>query len=68
MSQKGDEFRARALAAEASASTASDPEVKRMFLDAARSWHALGEMSDRGQIADVPASKDEPGGSQVRCS
>ena len=53
MSPKSDGFRLHALTAEASAREAADPEVKRRFEDIARSWHALAEMADKGQIVKV---------------
>ena len=62
MSPKSDGFRAHALTAENSARAASDPEVKRKFLDIARSWHALAEMVDRGKVVQLPDSTEKPGG------
>jgi hypothetical protein len=53
MSPKSDGFRAHALTAEASAGAASDPEVKRQFLDIARSWYALAEMVDKGKVVKI---------------
>jgi len=53
MSPKSDGFRLHALTAEASAREAADPEVKRRFEDIARSWHALAEMADKGQVVKV---------------
>jgi hypothetical protein len=41
MSPKSDGFRVHALTAEASARAATDPEVKRKFLDIAQSWLAV---------------------------
>lgn len=52
---KADEFRVLALTAEAFARAASDPEVKRQFLNIADSWRALAEMIDNGKV--VPDSK-----------
>ena len=59
MSPKSDEFRGHALTAEASASAASDPEVKRKFLDIARSWYALAEMVERGKVVPDPPEKPD---------
>jgi hypothetical protein len=59
MSPKSDDFSAHARTAELSASAISDPEVKRKFLDIARSWHELAEMAERGKVVDVPASTEK---------
>jgi hypothetical protein len=64
MSPRSDGFRAHALTAEASARAATDPEVKRKFLDIAQSWLALAEMVERGKIVkvvDAPDATDKPG-------
>jgi hypothetical protein len=53
MSPRSDGFRVHALTAEASAGAASDPEVKRQFLDIARSWHALADMVDKGKVVKI---------------
>jgi hypothetical protein len=66
MSPKSDGFRAHALTAEAYARAATDPEVKRRFLDIAQSWLALAEMVDRGKDVKgvaVPDPPAEPGDS-----
>jgi hypothetical protein len=65
MSPRSDRFRAHALTAEASARAASDPEVKRKFLDIAQSWLALAGMADRGKevkLVAVPDSTEKPDG------
>jgi hypothetical protein len=65
MSPRSDGFRAHALTAEASARAATDPEVKRRFLDIAQSWLALSEMVDRGKevkVVAVPDPPEQPGG------
>jgi hypothetical protein len=59
MSPRSDGFRAHALTAEASAKAASDPEVKRKFLEIARSWHALAEMADKGKDVKIVAVPPE---------
>ena len=53
MSPKSDQFRAHALTAETSANASSDPDVKRQFLDIARSWHALARMVDKGKVVNI---------------
>jgi hypothetical protein len=59
MSPKSDGFRAHALMAEKAARTTSDPEVKRKFLDIARSWHALAE---RVEVVELPDAPERPRG------
>jgi hypothetical protein len=61
MSPKSDELRAQARAAETSASAATHPGVKRQFLSIARSWHALADMVERGDVIDVPIAIVKPG-------
>jgi Tfp pilus assembly protein PilP len=56
MSPKSDQFRAHALTAETSAKAAPDPEVKRQFLEIARSWRALAAMVDRGKVVEIVAA------------
>ncbi len=58
MSPRSDGFRVHALTAEASARASSDPEVKRQFLDIARSWHALAEMANKGKIVKIVAAPE----------
>ena len=65
MSPRSDQFRAHALTAETSANAASDPAVKRRFLDIARSWHALATMVDKGKDVKIvagPPSRETPDG------
>ena len=59
MSPRSDGFRAHALTAEASARAASDPEVKRKFLDIAQSWLALAGMVDKGKDVKIVTAPSE---------
>jgi hypothetical protein len=56
MSSKSDGYRAHALAAERSASAATDPSVRQKLYDLARTWNALADMVDNGKVVDLPAS------------
>jgi len=43
---RGDEYRARAEAAETSAATAANAELRRQFLDLAAKWRDLARQAD----------------------
>lgn len=58
MKTRGDQFRSRADAAEASATTAASPELERQFLAVAAQWRDLARQADEHDTAVRQARLD----------